>query len=186
MKCFYRNETLHKSDPVGATQNHKPLSRKELAWGTAYAKHHLEGRNSLFGGFDNVYSNSRSHPDCERADRSRLWRLQPPDQSSFIQCRTSSADAKNSILIRDADERHQGSRGEMGTSTLARRADRFSSHRSGRRYVLASGGGKMSRGRNRLHSRFGAGISMASTLSRRPDVRSHSATLSLHPHLELR
>jgi ZU5 domain len=33
MKCFYRNETLHKSDPVGATQNHKPLSRKQLAWG---------------------------------------------------------------------------------------------------------------------------------------------------------
>ena len=44
MKCFYRNETLHKSEPVGATRNRKALSRKELARGTAYASHHLGNR----------------------------------------------------------------------------------------------------------------------------------------------
>src|ERR1700681_1319659 len=139
MKCFYRNETLHKSDLTTARQNRKPPSRKQLAWGTAYATQHLEGRNSLFEGLDNVYLTcpSRFHPDRERADRSLLRRLQPLDRSSSFQRRASSADAENSILVRNAYDRRKGSRGEMGASTLAPRAERFGTHRSGRRHVVA-------------------------------------------------
>src|ERR1700693_4736976 len=139
MKCFHRNETLHKSELVGRSQERKPCSHKALARGMAYARHHLEGRNSLFEGWYNVFFTypSRSHPDCGRADRSRLWRLQSPDQSNFIQSKASSPDAYGSGIILRADEQQQGSRSEMGTSPLSRRTERFSSDRSGRRYVVA-------------------------------------------------
>jgi hypothetical protein len=111
MECFYRNETLHKSEPIRAVPNDKPLDDKELAWGMAYARHHLEGMNSLFEGWYNVFTYpSQSNPDCRCAGGSRLRRLQPLDQSKFLQSEASPADVDDAGIIYVALEWHQGSR----------------------------------------------------------------------------
>ena len=138
MKCFYRNETLHQTGPVGVARNRKPFSRRLLARGMAYATQHLEGRNSLSKGcYDVLTYPSRYHRDCECGGGSRLWRLQPANQSSFIQVCSTDADCTH--LIYDAVEQHQGSRSSMGTSAFTRRTERFSSHRSRRRHLIAPG-----------------------------------------------
>ena len=83
MKRFYRNETLHQSGPARAGQNRKALTLKRLERGMAYAT--LEGSNSLFEGCDDVYFTypSQINSDYCGAGGSRLWRLQPVDQSIF-------------------------------------------------------------------------------------------------------
>src|SRR5688572_21961716 len=104
MKCFYRNETLHQTDPVGAAQKRKSLPNNVLRLGMAYATHNLEGSNSLFEGSNDVYTPcpSRSHPDCGRAGWSCLWRLQPLNQSPVLQSQASSSDPHGSVLLLNA------------------------------------------------------------------------------------
>ena len=89
MKRFYRNETLHQSGPAGAGHNRKALRLKQLERGMAYAT--LEVSNSLFEGCDDVYF---TYPSQIRSDYcgiggSRLWRLQQPDKSVFLQAQGS-------------------------------------------------------------------------------------------------
>lgn len=120
-------------------QKLKSRSPNELRLGTAYATHELEESNSLFQGSHDVCSpcSSRSHPDCGRADGSCLWRPKSLDQST-LPAQASPADAYGSILILGVDERNESSRSEMGARTFTSRAERFSSHRFGRRYIVAS------------------------------------------------
>src|SRR6266550_4632886 len=138
MKCFYRNETLHKSEPLGVSQHCNSRSAKELERGTAYARHHLEGRNSLFEGCHHVCFTlpSQFHHCCGCAGWSRLWRLQQLDQSTF-QSEASCADVDGAEFLLFAYERHQGQGSEVGITTFPRRAECFSTHRSGGRYVVA-------------------------------------------------
>jgi hypothetical protein len=91
MKCFYRNETLHQTGHSLRVTNRKALCTIELEWGTAYATHTLEGSNSLFEGCDDVYFTypSQIHSDYCGLGGSRLWRLQQPDQSVFLQAEGS-------------------------------------------------------------------------------------------------
>src|SRR5258705_3620612 len=85
MKRFYRNETLHQSGSAGAGHNRKALRLKQLEKGMAYAT--LEVSNSLFEGCDDVYFTypSQINSDYCGAGGSRLWGLQPVDQSIFSQ-----------------------------------------------------------------------------------------------------
>src|SRR5688572_28039110 len=140
MKCFYRNETLHQTDPIGIAQKRKTLIDKELKRGMAYATHELEGSNSLFQGSYDDYTPcpSRSHPDCGRAGGSCLWRLQPLNQSPVIQSKASSSVPNHSFLFLDGIELNQSSGREMGSSSFTSRAERFSIHRSGWRFFVAA------------------------------------------------
>ena len=137
MECFHRNETLHQNDSVCDLQNRKALGSMELARGMAYATQNLERKKSPIRGFNDVCNTyaSRTHPDCRCPCRSCLRRPRSPDQS-FLQSEASSADADDSLGFRNASHRHQGSRGEMGPSAFARRAECIRSNRSRRWYVV--------------------------------------------------
>jgi hypothetical protein len=137
MKRFYRNETLHQSDPTRGRRNRNSFHNNRLAQGMPYATLDPEGMNSLHQGGNNVLTYpSRSYRDCGCGGGSRMRRLQPIDQSSIIQ--GASPDPYRSLVVHHVVERHKGSRCEMGTGAFNGRAKCFGGNRSGWRHVVAA------------------------------------------------
>src|SRR5688500_1982345 len=117
MKRFDRNETLHQSDPKRGWQNRNSMHSNWLGQGMAYASLDPEGRNSLHKGGNNVLTYpSRSYRDCGCGGGSSLRRLQPIDQSIFIQGAFPESD--RSLFVYHVGGWHKGPRGQMGTSAF--------------------------------------------------------------------
>src|SRR3979411_2710091 len=112
-----------------------PLYSLDLAWGTPYACDRMTELSSSFGGYHDVISScvAQTGTDRERDFPSWMWRLLQLHESRAF----PGEACRRQELILAGREWWQGSRSKMGTRPFAHRTERFGSHRSGRRHLVA-------------------------------------------------